>query len=245
MIQKCLNIGKVYEIDKMVSSKVDVVIPVYNEEKTLEKVLDTVLICREVDKIVVVDDGSTDNTWKNLNLFKKRDTNNKVRLIRLEKNCGKGYAVKIGAKSIEKHLNAKFNYVLLIDADLVGLKEYHLQKLIDKIRYPDTAMVIGLRDKENFILNIMMKFFPLTGGERAFKKDVFFDIIKNPLIGGWGLESVMNNYCKKRRLVVKKVMLDGLNHIGLQTKKYGPGAFFKEIKEVIKTKIKLTRVRYD
>ena len=71
------------------------------------------------------------------------------------------------------------------------------------------------------------------------------EIIKNKLIGGWGLESVMNDYCKKKKLKVAKVKLDGMDHIGLQTKKYGVMAFVKETYDVIMTKIKLLGVKYD
>ncbi len=107
------------------------------------------------------------------------------------------------------------------------------------------AMVIGLRDKGNAIANMLMPYFPLTGGERAFSAKVFMEIMKCPLVGGWGLESVMNDYCKKKKLKVAKVKLDGMGHIGIQTKKYGMMAFLKETYDVISTKIKLIGVKYD
>ena len=69
--------------------------------------------------------------------------------------------------------------------------------------------------------------------------------MKIPLIGGWGLESVMNDYCRKKGLRISKVRLDGVDHIGLQTKKFGLMAFIKEIYDVVLTKAKLLGVRYD
>ena len=234
-----------WERQEMKISKVGVIVPVYNEEKTLGNVLNTLYWCKEVDKVVAIDDGSTDSTWRNLKLFKKIDLKNKIKLIRLKKNSGKGGVVKVGAKYLNKYLDAGLNYVLLVDADLVGLDGWHIQRMIDEVRNPGISMVIGLRDKGNKFLNMLMPYFPLNGGERAFEKSVFFNIIKNPLISGWGLESVMNDYCKKKTLMVKKIRLDGLDHIGLQTKKYGLGAFLKEIIDVLSTKVKLIKVRYD
>ncbi len=55
----------------------------------------------------------------------------------------------------------------------------------------------------------------------------------------------MNDYCKKKKLKVVKVKLDGVNHIGLQTKKFGLMAFAKEIYDVVLTKIKLICVKYN
>lgn len=226
-------------------SKVGVIVPVYNEEKTVVDVLLTLLFCKSIDKIVVVDDGSTDKTWHKLKLFKNEDIQNKIKLIRLNKNSGKGNAVKAGANALDKYLDLNFSYVLLIDADLVGLKDWHMQRMIDEIENPEVSMVIGLRDKGNKFSNMLMPYFPLNGGERAFTKQVFFSIIKNPLIEGWGLESVMNDYCKKKRLIVRKVKLEGVDHIGLQTKKYGFRAFLREIIDVINTRLRLMKVRYD
>lgn len=90
-----------------------------------------------------------------------------------------------------------------------------------------------------------MPYFPLTGGERSMLTKDFMKIRENPLIEGWGLESVMNDYCRKKKLKVVKVKLDGMDHIGLQTKKHGLGAFVKEIYDVILTKIKLIGVKYN
>ena len=106
-------------------------------------------------------------------------------------------------------------------------------------------MVIGLRDKGSVIGNMIMPYFPLTGGERAILTKVFMKIRRNPLIKGWGLESVMNDYCRKKKLKVVKVKLDKMDHVGIQTKKYGLKAFLREIYDVVLTKIKLIGVKYD
>ena len=87
-----------------------IIIPIYNEEKTLLEVLNRINLLKEFCnlEIIVVNDGSTD---KSNNIIKK---NNKLydKLIDLKKNCGKGKAVIEGIK------NCSQEYILIQDADL-------------------------------------------------------------------------------------------------------------------------------
>jgi len=212
--------------------KVTAIVPVYNEEKTVGNVLKVLTSSDKINEIIVVNGGSTDSTSEIINKFK-------VKIINLKHPNGKGDAVRIGTKNIKSEI------LLFFDADLIGLKKEHIDKLLEHVVNEGAAMVIGLRDKNNIIGNMIMPYFPLTGGERAILTKVFMEIRKCPLIEGWGLESVMNDYCKKKKLKIFKVKLDGMNHIGLQTKKYGLMAFLKEIYDVILTRIKLFGVKYD
>lgn len=215
--------------------KVTAIVPVYNEERTVKGVLNVLVPDGVIDKLIIVDGGSTDKTLTIINKFKRKN----IEIIRLKKAEGKGDAVKIATKNI------KSDVILFFDADLIGLKKEHIRKLLDSIIKENAAMVIGLRDKGNIIGNMIMPYFPLVGGERAILTKVFMKIRKYPMIKGWGLESVMNDYCKKKKLKVAKVKLDGMDHIGLQTKKYGLKAWIKETYDVISTKIKLLGVKYD
>ena len=212
--------------------KVTAVVPVYNEEKTIKNVLDVLTSSDMINEIIVVDDGSTDNTPEIIKKFN-------VKIITLKKPRGKGYAVKVGTKDI------KTNIIIFFDADLIGLKKEHVDVLLEPVTKGGAAMVIGLRDKGNIIANMIMPYFPLTGGERAILTNVFMEIRKNPFIEGWGLESVMNDYCKKKKLKVVKTKLTGVDHIGMQHKKYGLMAFLRQIYDVAITKIKLFGVKYD
>lgn len=215
--------------------KVTAVVPVYNEEKTIGGVLKVLLASDKIDYTVVVDDGSNDNTLNILKKFKSQ----KLKIIKSKKNTGKGNAVRVATKDI------KSDVILFIDGDLIGLKEEHVEKLLEPVVNGNNIMIIGLMDKGNFIANIIMPYFPLTGGQRAISANVFTEIRKNPLIGGWGLESVMNDYCRKKKLKFSTVKLDGVDHIGVQAKKYGLMAFLKQIYEVTLTKVKLLKVRYE
>lgn len=86
-----------------------VIIPVYNEEETLREIISRVKKTELVNEILVVDDGSTDNTKT---ILKEYDQDPIVRVITSERNEGKGAAVRKGI------LNAKSEYAIIQDADL-------------------------------------------------------------------------------------------------------------------------------
>ena len=86
-----------------------VIIPVYNEEETLREIISRVKSTELVNEILVVDDGSTDNTKT---ILKEYDQDPIVRVLTSERNEGKGTAVRKGI------LNAKSEYAIIQDADL-------------------------------------------------------------------------------------------------------------------------------
>ncbi len=78
----------------LVGKRISVIIPAYNEVERLPKVLGR--IPDFVDEITVVDDGSTDGTYEVVKEFSKKDA--RIKVVRLEKNCGKGCAMHEGIK---------------------------------------------------------------------------------------------------------------------------------------------------
>jgi dolichol-phosphate hexosyltransferase len=89
--------------------ELSVLIPVYNEERTLERLLDAVEERPEVSELVIVDDGSTDRTPE---ILSGREFTIPVQVIRHERNRGKGAALRTAI------LAAKGEVALVQDADL-------------------------------------------------------------------------------------------------------------------------------
>src|SRR2546430_15059347 len=75
-----------------VNRVLSVMIPAFNEERTLEVILNHVLERPEVGEVIAVDDGSTDGTWAIMARFAERDQ--RVRAFRQDSNHGKGAAVR-------------------------------------------------------------------------------------------------------------------------------------------------------
>lgn len=93
--------------------KISIIIPCYNEEKlvtaVLEKVLQTKLNYNLEKQIIVVNDGSTDNSANAINQFCER--NPSVRSIHQTKNSGKGAAIKAALPKIDGDI------IIIQDAD--------------------------------------------------------------------------------------------------------------------------------
>ena len=151
---------------------VAIIIPAYNEEEGIAGVITELTELSGNHEILVVDDGSTDNTYKLAS-----DTG--VKVIRHPYNKGYGAALKTGIR------NAEADIVLFMDADGQH-KPSDIKKLIQYIEEYD--MVVGARTKKSKIsllrrpgkkiLSITanylagMKIPDLNSGFRAFKKSV-------------------------------------------------------------------------
>jgi glycosyltransferase involved in cell wall biosynthesis len=86
--------------------KVCVIIPTYNNHKTLKRVIDGVL--QYTTNVIVVNDGSTDSTSEIINSYATIDS------ISISKNQGKGNALRLGFK---KAIEDGFHYAISIDSD--------------------------------------------------------------------------------------------------------------------------------
>lgn len=101
------------------NSRLTVLIPFLNEEKTIRKVVKTVLKQRLVSNIILIDDGSTDSSVQQIKPFLSK----KVSLIKHKKNLGKGAAIISGIKKAIDGL------IIIQDADL----EYYPSNYSDLI----------------------------------------------------------------------------------------------------------------
>jgi len=127
--------------------KLSIVVPVYNEEKTVNEILRRIKMARlpkEVDReIIVVDDCSGDGSYQMIRKVKG------IKLFKHTKNKGKGAAIRTGIK------NAKGDIILIQDADL----EYDpndYSRLIKPILSSKAKIVYGTRF-ENYPLRVFGK----------------------------------------------------------------------------------------
>ena len=124
----------------MMLRKLSVIVPAYNEERTIKQTLERLVGLKLVGwktEIIVVSDGSTDNTDKIIRNL--RLPQNAVKVFK-PKNQGKGAAIKTGL------LKSTGEYVIIQDADL----EYNpqeIKKLVKKAEMENLSAVFGTRNK--------------------------------------------------------------------------------------------------
>lgn len=128
---------------------ISILIPVFNEEKTILKILTRVKKANTLGlkkEIIIINDGSTDQSQTKISQFKDQNPQLNLKSIKHQKNQGKGAALQSGFKS------ATGQILLIQDADL----EYHPRyypKLLKPILKNKTQVVYGSRlMKMNLVL---------------------------------------------------------------------------------------------
>lgn len=151
-------------IENLISEKLSVVVPVYNEEENaalLVERINSALKGRDYE-IILVDDGSTDATSR---IIKELD-DPKVVLIQLKKNYGQSLALAAGIDY------AKGDYIITMDGDLQNDPD-DIPMMYNKAKAEDWDVVTGIRQKrkDNFI-----RTFPSKIANRIIRKTTKLDI---------------------------------------------------------------------
>ncbi len=176
------------------------IIPFYNEERTINKIILQTL--KYVDKVIAVNDGSTDNSLQNL------PENENVILINLTNNSGKGFALN---KGFEYSIALGSQFTFTLDADLQHNPDF-IPDFFTKIVNYD--IVIGSRKKipgtmpihriaSNALTSYLMskktgqKIIDSQSGYRLYKTRILRDIL--PSSTGFEAESeILINAAKKK-----------------------------------------------
>lgn len=129
-----MNIKNYHKIFK--EKKCCVLIPTYNNAAILPKVIKNVL--KFTDDIIVVNDGSTDDTIEILKQFPD------IKDLSYENNEGKGFALRAGLKLAE---NLGYEYAVTMDSDGQHLAS-DLPQFLDKINDKKDTIIIGTRNMQ-------------------------------------------------------------------------------------------------
>jgi len=172
-----------------------IVIPVYNEEESLELLYNSIINNLENTnlnfEIIFIDDGSSDKSWDVIKTISEKKTN--LSSIKFRKNYGKSDALDAGFKAS----NGK--YVLTMDADLQDDPNeiYPLFKMINQDNYD---LVSGWKKKRNDPLSktIPSKFFNLVtrifSGIKLNDFNCGIKIYKKELVNSINLYGEMHRY---------------------------------------------------
>ena len=204
------------------------IIPAYNEEKNIGHVLSVLKDVDLIKKVIVVSDGSTDDT---VNVARSYG----VEIIELKENRGKGGALKAGLD------NFQADVVLFMDADLLGLTEKHVLNLVEPVINDEADMTIGIFEKGRIATDLAQKMAPYLSGQRALKFSLL-EKISDLDVARFGVELALNRFMESSNIRVKEVLLYDMSHVMKEEKMgvwKGMAARMKMYWEIIKY---LTRV---
>lgn len=180
--------------------KTAAVIPAYNEEKTISSVLAALQDSKLVDQVIVVSDGSEDRTIEAASAYKD------VLIVELLENRGKGGAVIAGLR------RSTAEVILILDADLIGLTEEHIEGLLKPVLKGEAVMSIGIFQKGRAATDIAQKMAPFLSGQRALKRELLENISDLDLTR-FGIEVALHQYVDENNIETAEVQLPDLSHV--------------------------------
>lgn len=179
--------------------RVVVIIPAYNEERSVGTVTRTALACPLVHEVVVVSDGSTDNTVS----FAKEAG---ARVVELQQNRGKGGAMKAGLEGVLA------DAVLFLDADLVGLSVEHVEAILLPVVTGRTEVSVGVFGNGRLSTDLAQKIAPFLSGQRAISWRLLCSI-PDFSETGFGVEIAFTRHIKEKQIKIVEVPLDDVTQI--------------------------------
>ncbi|MCS7241402.1 MAG: glycosyltransferase family 2 protein [Candidatus Caldatribacterium sp.] len=197
----------------MGEKKTTAIIAAYNEERTIGPILDVLRKSPVIDQIVVVSDGSTDRT---VEIARSKG----AEVVELLHNVGKGGALYRGLEYIRSDV------VLLLDADLIGLNEKHVEALVMPVLSGEADVAIGVFEEGRLATDLAQRIAPFLSGQRAIRTDILQNI-PDLEVARYGVEVAINRYVRRNGVRVKLVKLPGLTHV-MKEEKLGLVRGFRE-----------------
>lgn len=181
-----------------------ILIPAYNEEKTIVNVV-KVALESGLGQVLVVDDGSADATAQ---IAKQAGAD----VLILKKNLGKGGAVFEGASTLGTDI------VILLDADLTQLQAKHLQDLARPVLEGKADMTRGIFTQGRWQTTVAQHITPQLNGQRA--------ILREKLLGipglresRYGIEIAIMQQSKKENWRMLEVAMPGVSQVMKEEKR--------------------------
>ena len=174
------------------------IIPAYNEWPRIRKVLETAIESPLLSEVIVVNDGSTDNTQAMIDSF------DHPKLIKISQhNAGKAKALFAW---IER---SSWDHIVMIDSDLIGLRSEHITSLIEPIAHQEREVTLSIRENSLMIYKWLGTDF--VSGERVVPRTLLQENELYLTTGPWfGLEVKMNELIRAKGYRVKNVAFPGV-----------------------------------
>lgn len=181
----------------MTAPGVAAVIPARNEAPTVGDVVRAALASDVVDKVIVVDNGSDDDTAR----VAKEAGAAVVECL----DQGKGQAMAEGVAASDADI------IVFLDADLIGLRPDHVERLVLAVLDDHVAMACGLFDRGPVANRIFLQSLPILTGQRAMRRELF-EVLDPEDVRGYKVEAALNSLCHELGVEREAFVLDGLWH---------------------------------
>lgn len=176
---------------------VSCIIAAYNEEERIGAVIDAALHCPEINEVIVVNDGSTDNTKKVIDQYPT------LQAYHLPTNQGKAYAVSFGVSK------STYDILVFVDSDLEGLRAKDLAELITPVIRDNTLITLSMR-KNSFWLYRLFGIDFVTG-ERVLHRS-YFEALGDLSLARYGIEVLMNKYILSHNIPFQVITWKNVSH---------------------------------
>lgn len=180
----------------MNSPKIVAIVPAYNEEATIVDVVKPLLASRVLSEVLVICDGSTDQTAA-------RARSQGARVHEMPRQGGKGEAMLHALTHTDAPIVAFF------DADLRGLTPEHVAQLARPVLDGTRVMNVALRDRGR-LLTALTRRLPLIAGERVMLRRVI-ENVPAQYLKGFMVEAALNYSCRAHGFPYGAVKLAGLS----------------------------------
>ncbi|MDP3059021.1 MAG: glycosyltransferase [bacterium] len=181
-----------------------IVIPAFNEQMTIGQVVAVAKSCSLVNEVVVVSDGSTDDTVAEA-------TKAGARVLAMKENVGKGGAMKIGID------NTDSDVVLFLDADLIGLTKQQVSLLLAPVLAGEVSVSIGIFAHGRIMTDFAQMITPFLSGQRAITRKLLNEI-PDFSDSGWGVEVALSRYIEENNILTAEVILDNVTQVTKEEK---------------------------
>lgn len=196
----------------MESARIGVVIPAFNEANHLPRVLDVLSAVDWLTQIVVVDDGSTDDTLIVAQRYALRDQ--RISVAHLPDNRGKADALLAGVQALQADV------AIFLDADLIGLQPHHLWQLYEAFAAGDCDMAVAFFHRGRPRTDFAHWLTPWLSGQRCLRRSAAERALQSLKGSRYGVETGLTLYARRHGWRCQYVAWEGLTHV-VQEQKYG------------------------